>query len=424
MRHTPKMRSQIYLPFLVVVFCSLFVFSLWSQEEEYEKIDSETCVECHEESQHDTLIAEDLSHSVHEGMGCLDCHSDKGTMPHREDTGFLVGWNGCIACHEDEGEEYTIHGRAARAEDEDIPTCSDCHGGHEVLPSSAKLSKTNPLNLPDTCGRCHSDIDLVEKHQIRSDHPADVYKSSIHGRAVEEGVMTAAACDDCHSTKGTAHKIYSQGNPNSSINHFNIPDTCGQCHEQVTQDYWNGIHGQLLKRGDANLPVCTNCHGEHGIISPDDPRSPVSRARLAEATCTPCHESITLTERYGVSTGRRPSFIDNYHGLKTKAGDLEVANCASCHGVHLILPSSDPASKVNPENLRNTCGECHPGITSELAATPIHSFVGDAEKNKTAEFVKVFYVLAIIVIIGLMAVHWLIDIWRQNGRRGTGLDDG
>lgn len=413
MRHTESKRSNIYLPILVFLFCSLFLFFSFGQEEEYEPIDSETCVECHEESQHDTLIAEDLSHSVHDGMECLDCHTDKGMIPHKEDTGFLVDWDGCITCHEDAGEEYTIHGRAAHADDDEIPTCSDCHGGHDVLHSTAILSKTNPINLPETCGSCHSDLDLIERHQIRSDHPPDIYQSSIHGRAVKEGVTAAATCNDCHSSEGTAHRIYSQGNPNSTINHFNIPDTCGQCHDQVTERYWKGIHGQLVKRGDANSPVCTNCHGEHGIISADDPRSPVSRPRLAEATCTPCHESITLTERYGISTGRRPTFIDNYHGLKTKAGDLEVANCASCHGVHLILPSSDPASKVNPNNLRDTCGECHPGITSQLASTPIHSFVDEGEKNKTAELIKIFYIFAIIVIIGLMAIHWLIDIWRQ-----------
>lgn len=413
--HRLSMRKRLfYSLFLSILICSTFVFFAFSQEEEeFEKINSETCVECHEESEHDTNIADDLSHSMHDGMGCLDCHADKGTMPHQEEDGFNVEWEGCIACHEDEGEAYTIHGRAAHAEDDEIPTCSDCHGDHDILPSSAKLSRTHPLNLPQTCGKCHSDLDLIERHRIRTDHPVDIYESSIHGSAIKNGDLAAASCNDCHSGEGTAHKIYSQGHPNSSINHFNIPDTCGKCHEEVTRDYWFGIHGELVKRGDANSPVCTNCHGEHGIISPKDPRSPVSRARLAEATCTLCHASITLTERYGISTGRRPTFIDNYHGLKTKAGDLEVANCASCHGVHLILSSSDPESRVNPNNLDSTCGECHPGITAELAATPIHGFVEGVEKNKVAELVKIVYILAIVLIIGLMALHWIIDILRQ-----------
>ncbi len=413
MRLNSVMKTNFYLPFLIILVCSMFVSVSFSQEEEYETIGSETCIECHEESAHDSKIAEDVTHSAHDGMTCLDCHGDKGTMPHKEDSSFQVNWEGCITCHEDAGEEYTIHGRAAHADDDEIPTCSDCHGDHDILPSSAKLSNTNPINLPQTCGKCHSDLDLIERHQIRADHPIDIYESSIHGSAVKNGILAAATCNDCHSTEGTAHKIYSQGNPNSSINHFNIPDTCGKCHKQETKDFLGGIHGELVKKGDSNSPVCTNCHGEHGIISPKDPRSPVSRARLAEATCTLCHESITLTERYGVFTGRRPTFIDNYHGLKTKAGDLEVANCASCHGVHLILDSSNPESRVHPDNLGSTCGECHPGITAELASTPIHGFLESVEKNKVAEIVKIVYILAIVVIIGLMALHWIIDIWRQ-----------
>ena len=35
------------------------------------------------------------------------------------------------------------------------------------------------------------------------------------------------------------------------------------------------------------------------------------------------------------------------------------------------------------------------------------------EKNKVAEIVKIVYILAIVVIIGLMALHWIIDILRQ-----------
>ncbi len=162
------------------------------------------------------------------------------------------------------------------------------------------------------------------------------------------GIYVAATCNDCHSTGGTAHKILGPGSPESSINHFNIPFTCGQCHKGVENDFWEGIHGKLVARGETDAPVCTDCHGEHGILSPDDPRSPVSRSKVAEQTCSPCHESAVLNEKYGVDAGRLTTFIDSYHGLKSKAGDTHVANCASCHGVHRILPSSDPTLDRQP----------------------------------------------------------------------------
>ena len=77
----------------------------------------------------------------------------------------------------------------------------------------------------------------------------------------------------------------------------------------------------MLANGEVDAPTCTHCHGEHGILAVSDPRSPVSPYRLAEATCTPCHESAFLNEKYDLPTGRLQSFRDSYHGLKSRAGD-------------------------------------------------------------------------------------------------------
>lgn len=410
--HGNRMFLSVFCLVLLCLFFIAFV-TAQQQEKEYETIGSEDCITCHEISSHDTKIEDDISHSIHEGLECLDCHIDKDMMPHKEKPGFFVTCQGCVLCHEDAAEAYKFHGRMSVDECVDIPTCSDCHGDHDVLPSNVKMSKTHPSNVPDTCAACHEDINLTKKYQILIDHPIEVYRNSVHGLATQKGIDLAATCNDCHSTGGSAHRILSPGDPESTINHFNIPNTCGKCHQKDAQDFWAGIHGQLVARGETDSPVCTQCHGEHGILSPRDPRSPVSKARLAEVTCSPCHESITLTEKYGISTGRLTSFIDSFHGLKTKAGDLYVANCASCHGVHRILPSSDPTSSIYPDNLRTTCGECHPGISAALASTPIHGVGGRGLRTKVAEIVKVIYIVAIIVIIGLMTLHWIIDLIRQ-----------
>jgi cytochrome b subunit of formate dehydrogenase len=290
-----------------------------------------------------------------------------------------------------------------------MPKCSDCHGDHDVLPSNVKQSKTHPINLPATCGRCHEDLNITTKYQILIDHPIQIYENSVHGKATKGGIYVAASCNDCHSTEGTSHKIYSPGFQDSSINHFKIPETCGKCHKGIEQDFWDGIHGQLVKRGETDAPVCTNCHGEHGIISPDDPNSPVSKSRVAEATCAPCHDSVALTEKYGLPASRLTSFIDSYHGLKSKTGDLHVANCASCHGVHRVLPSSDPASTIHVDNLQDTCGDCHPGISPTLALSPIHGISGQGLQTKVGGFFKSIYIIAIIVVIGLMVLFVLID---------------
>lgn len=384
-----------------------------STSEEYETITSDSCLECHETSKHNTDFNKDLKGSIHEGLECLDCHIDKGTLPHKEKTGFYVGSQGCRSCHEQESTEYQSHGTADIRAGEDIPHCSDCHGSHGILPSSNEKSKTFHANLPSTCGKCHEDLNLVKKYGIPVEHPLKIYESSVHGIANKEGTSKAATCINCHSLEGTAHKIFSAKNPESSINHFNIEKTCGQCHTKEEKDYLAGIHGQLLKKGDLETPTCNDCHGEHGIISPADPRSPVSKARVAQATCERCHESIALTEKYGLPSITSKKFIDTYHGLKSSSGDTFVANCASCHSYHKILPSSNPESSIYPDNLQKTCGQCHPGITAEIAATPIHEVLKTVKPSKIAQSIKIAYIIIIIAVIGFMLLHWMIDFIRQ-----------
>ena len=352
-----------------------------------------------------------LDSSIHRGLSCIECHTSlEGVEDYPHDAALpLVD---CAACHADVGRAYLKHGRLELGADEDIPTCADCHGKHDILPSTDRHSQVSPEKVPATCGVCHEDIDLTQKHDILYGDAIMVFRSSVHGRAISGGVLLAASCNDCHSTGGSAHHIYGPGDPESSINHFNIPRTCGRCHSSVEEEFWAGIHGQFVARGETDAPVCTNCHGEHGIISPSDPRSPVSPTRVAEATCSPCHESAFLNEKYGLPTGRLKTWYDSYHGLKSKAGDVTVANCASCHEAHLILPAADPRSSVHPDNLQRTCGDCHPRISAAVAATPIHEAPGISQ-TPAANVVKKIYIVAIIVIIGSMVIHWLIDLRKQ-----------
>ncbi|MBL7052238.1 MAG: cytochrome b/b6 domain-containing protein [Candidatus Marinimicrobia bacterium] len=396
------------------ILLTIFGFGLLCiAQDDIEYIDSDACLDCHEESKHKTTFEDDLSHSVHEGFECLDCHTDREILPHDEDTGFRVGCEGCRICHDDADVDYVAHGREDVSKCGDIPMCSDCHGTHDVLPSSVKNSSVHPTNLPQTCGKCHENLDLIKKHELMLDHPIEMYEGSVHGKATKGGIYVAATCNDCHSTEGTSHKIYSPGHQESSINHFNIPKTCGVCHKGVENDYWEGIHGKLVARGETDSPICTDCHGEHGIISPDDPHSPVSAAKVAEQTCSPCHESTTLNEKYGLPSGKLTTFVDSYHGLKSKAGNKHVANCASCHGVHRILPSTDPTSTINPENLQETCGECHPGISAKLAAAPIHGVSGEGLRTPLANIIEIIYFWIIFVTIGLMLLHWTLDWVKQ-----------
>lgn len=378
-----------------------------------EPIAPDSCADCHDEGAAGTNLMEDIEASIHAGMDCFDCHQDKTTYPHVTTDEFAVRRDGCGMCHSDVADEYVYHGRLKVGENADIPDCVHCHGSHGILPHEDTKSPTYPANLSRTCGQCHQNEELTRKYSILHKKAVDIYEDSVHGRATTHGVPLAATCNDCHSAGGSAHRILSPGAHDSSINFFNIPDTCGKCHQDVTREYREGIHGQLVERGKTDSPVCTTCHGEHGILSPSDAHSPVSKHLVAQATCSPCHDSARLNEKYGLPAGRLASFVDSYHGLKTTAGDPRVANCASCHGVHRILPSTDPTSTVHPSNLQATCGDCHPGISQELAAQPIHGVGGQGLRAPIADVIESLYIVLIAVVIGGMVLHWLIDLARQ-----------
>jgi cytochrome b subunit of formate dehydrogenase len=266
---------------------------------------------------------------------------------------------------------------------------------------------------------CHENLDLTRKHKTLYSEAVTAFRSSVHGRTTIGGIYSAASCSDCHSNAGTTHAILAANNPASSVNHSNIPKTCGRCHGGVAQDFWDGIHGQLMLDGRVDVPVCTDCHGEHGIVSHDDPRSPVSPARLAEATCEPCHESARLNAKYGLPDSPVRTHVDSYHGLKSKAGDLTVANCSSCHGSHRILPAADQTSSINKDNLVETCGACHHGITADVAQTPIHAEPG-VSRTPAAEVVKNIYLALIFLTIGGMLLHWLIDFRKEIKKANQG----
>lgn len=404
----------------IVLFCWLTVWPAQSAPS------PKTCTDCHD-ARHAPAAKRGsptarLTDSVHASLDCTDCHAGFASdnidpaakKPHASPKKV-----NCAECHEAEAEVYQRHGRLAVGSDPDIPTCASCHGTHDILPSTNRDSRVSPLHLAETCESCHTNVDIIKNHDLLREEPIKLYESSVHGKATQRGLQMAATCGDCHSAgnadgKRTAHRILSAGDRESTIHHFNIPDTCGKCHRGIAQDYWEGIHGQLVKRGEVDAPVCTRCHGEHGILAASDLRSPVSAARLAEATCAPCHESALLNDRYGIPSGRLKSYVDSYHGLKRKAGNVTVANCASCHGEHRILPHTDPRSSIHPQNLLNTCGDCHPGISEVMATAPIHE-TATGIRAGWPRFFATFYQWLIGITIGAMLLHNL-GHWVRHAR--------
>jgi cytochrome b subunit of formate dehydrogenase len=171
-----------------------------------------------------------------------------------------------------------------------------------------------------------------------------------------------------------------------------------------------------VRRGNRQAPVCTDCHGEHDILKHTDPASPVAAANVSARVCSPCHSSLKLSEKYGIASDRFKTFNDSYHGLAIRGGELQVANCASCHGAHAIKSSSDPTSTVNKANLAATCGKCHPGANNRFAIGEVHLITAEPE-HPALYWVATAYVGLIILTITGMVLHNLLDFLKRSRRR-------
>ena len=347
--------------------------------------------------------------SAHGVFGCTDCHTDIKAFPHDP----APKKPDCASCHADEAAAYGrgFHAKAIKDGDSKAATCLDCHGGvHELLPASDPNSRVSHLNIPATCGSCHGQKFVMESSG-HSAEPFLLYQQSVHGKNIAGGNAKAAVCTDCHGT----HEILSANNPKSSIFKFNVPNTCGQCHSDVRQEFTASIHGQAVSRGNWQAPVCTDCHGIHSIKAPTDPSSSVAALALAKTTCARCHEGERLASEFGAPSRRASTYMASYHGLASKLGSTVVANCASCHGVHNILPSTDPRSMVNRANLAKTCGQCHPGASDKFIQGKVHIDAPlSADVGSVAvRWIRRFYVGMILLTIGGMLLHNFI-IWRRK----------
>ena len=394
---------------------------LWASEAKAQpKLKDADCLACHGDQTLTTdvngktvsLFVDEAKqkHTIHGRLfACVDCHTDVKSLAHDTPPKKIT----CGQCHADAQEAYSHSAHAvARKEGVAAAGCQDCHGGaHEVMAGGDPKSPVNHENIPYTCGRCHGQKFLMESRG-ESAQPFISYQESVHGRATEMGSQKAAVCTDCHG----AHEILPANDAKSPIYKFNVPTTCGKCHTDVNNTFMQSIHGQALLRGNAQAPVCTDCHGIHSIKAHADPNSPASEQNLSKDICARCHEGVRLSQEFGVPGNKVSSYFDSYHGLAAEGGSVVAANCSSCHGVHNILPSSDPHSTINKANLDATCGQCHKGVTQKFTQTRVHSEDGVQPHDigsLAVKWVRLIYIALILIVIRAMFLHNFI-IWRHK----------
>jgi len=385
------------------------------------------CLMCHSmsamfqatgEAERYVVTYQSLEGSVHGpfGLSCSSCHQNM-EFPHPENPRAT-----CSPCHAGIERDFaeSLHGYALARGNERAPDCSTCHGTHQILPSSDPRSATHKVRLPNTCAACHGEAGLLTDEYVRLPQSFQQYALSVHGQGTSRGIAAAASCSDCHSV----HALKGSADPESRINPMNVAATCGQCHPDVQLQYDRSIHGRALQAGVTDSPTCTDCHGEHLILSPADPDAKVSGARQAIETCGECHNDPLIISKYGLQDGVVGSYLDSYHGWATRGGYGQSATCIDCHSAHLVLPSEDPASTVSAENLVSTCSSCHEGANAAFAASYDHRS-GSITDNPVNRIIRDIYLWAILLIIGGMVVHNLLImnfymIERRKEQEGNG----
>ncbi|MDX1583727.1 MAG: cytochrome c3 family protein, partial [Thermoanaerobaculia bacterium] len=330
--------KRVYRLTLALIL-SMFCVTLFAQQ-----TGNTSCEICHSNSdwfdeEHIEFV--DRAHGVHQevGLTCHDCHGgnpdpeladDPGAMDPDYEPHPYIGAPArteipefCGRCHSsleymrrfkpdarvDQVREYwtSDHGQALQEGDENVATCIDCHGAHEILNVDNADARVYPTHVADTCATCHSDPEYMEGYTDPHGNPLPVnqvskWQRSVHAAAMfEKGDLTAPTCNDCHGNHGaTPPGIES------------VAFVCGQCHGREAELFRDSPkldafenHNEYLAGGTTcdtchepfpshiaeirQFSECITCHRNHAVVRP----TIAMLGALPPTPCSFCHEPDT-----------------------------------------------------------------------------------------------------------------------------------
>jgi predicted CXXCH cytochrome family protein len=200
---------------------------------------NQVCASCHEP---EATLTADNQHAAAAAAGnrgaavCTDCHGAHDAarpVAHSPEVPAACG-----RCHSEIYALYreSVHGAALIEGNQDVPTCTDCHGVHDV---EGPADPPFRLFSPQICARCHADEALMSKYGI-STKVFETYVSDFHGSTVmmfqrfaPDQETNKPVCIDCHGV----HAIRPSNDPESTVFKANLLHTCQRCHPSATEDF-------------------------------------------------------------------------------------------------------------------------------------------------------------------------------------------
>jgi hypothetical protein len=239
---------------------------------------------------------------------------------------------------------------AAAAATTTTTTTSGTYDPLGTAPDTYDLSWTLPTAGKSGCLVCHGDQNLV---RIQDGRSISLYVSY---ETLQGSAHANVPCTGCH-----ADFAFKTPHTNTKTDAWKAvaKSSCKNCHKSEFAAYTSGVHSPARPPGlkvaassakGKPVPLCGDCHGGHDIMAlKDNPEAQRSFHASALEMCGQCH------------TAEAGNYADYYHGAAYKEGAPDAPACWNCHKGHEVLPSSDRRSSTNPDNLPETCAQCHAG---------------------------------------------------------------
>lgn len=305
-----------------------------------------SCIECHVKLEGKTgdparLINDDVHLS--RGLSCNDCHGGDPTQDDKvaakdprkgylgrprmvdipafcgkchNDASFMKKFNPALRVDQEKEYSTSVHGQLLKTGNEKVATCISCHGVHGIRAVSDALSAVYPLNVAETCAKCHGQAARMAEFKIPIDQ-YDKYKRSVHAKALyERQDLSAPTCNDCHGNHGATPPGIAS-----------VANVCGQCHARQAELFQASAHKVAFD--EMGIGECIKCHSNHDIAAPTDELIGTGE----KSVCVSCHKE---GDRGYVAAGEMRIQIDGLLGRIDKS--KEILDRAERAGMEVSRP--------------------------------------------------------------------------------------